>query len=106
MDTLLMVNVSPLRGYMNVRHNVAEQRFEIEQEGETALLDYRERDGKLRLTHTEVPESMSGGGVGSALVKSALEHARERGMKVVPLCSFAIAWMKRHPEYNDLLETN
>jgi predicted GNAT family acetyltransferase len=88
---------------MQVRHNVERRRFEVERTGEVAAIDYREREGVLRLVHTEVPQSMAGGGVGGALVKAAFDYARERDIRVQPLCTFAAAWADRHPEYADLL---
>lgn len=88
---------------MDIRHNADLERFETERNGETALISYRKRNDVLRLVHTEVPDSMAGSGVGGALVKTAFDYAREHGMKVQPLCSFAAAWSKRHPEYGDLL---
>jgi predicted GNAT family acetyltransferase len=87
---------------MDVRHNSPEQRFDMEHDGVVAMISYRERNGVLRLVHTEVPESMGGGGVGGALVKAAFDYARQHQLKVQPLCSFAAAWLKRHPEYSDV----
>jgi predicted GNAT family acetyltransferase len=55
------------------------------------------------LTHTEVPEVLSGQGVGSKLVRGVLDRLRAEGSKVVPRCEFAAAYMERHPEYRDLL---
>ncbi len=84
---------------MQVTNNTEKHRFEM---GE-AFLDYRERPGSLRILHTDVPEAMAGGGIGGKLVKATLDYARERKLKVIPLCSFAVGWIKRHPEYSDLL---
>lgn len=53
-------------------------------------------------THTEVDPSLEGQGVGGALVRHALEHARDLGLQVLPICPFVEAWMHRHPEYADL----
>lgn len=54
-------------------------------------------------THTGVPPAYEGQGIASALVKEGLAYARKEGYKVVPLCSFVAAYIKRHPEYADLL---
>lgn len=86
-----------------VRDDPARRRFELEAGGALAFLDYRRVGGKLLLTHAEVPLALRGGGVGSALVKGTLELARQRGEKVVPLCSFVSHYMQRHPEVRDLL---
>ena len=88
---------------MNVRHNEAEQRYEVERDGETAVLTYRVSGNTITFTHTIVPPEMEGGGVGSALVKTGLAAAREQGMKVVPSCSFVRGYIERHSEYQELL---
>jgi predicted GNAT family acetyltransferase len=84
-------------------HNAAASRFEIAVDGHLGLIDYRLHDGVMRLTHTEVPPALEGRGIAGALVRSALEHARAQGLKVDPQCSYAAAYMRRHPETQDLL---
>jgi uncharacterized protein len=64
---------------------------------------YRRRNGRIVLTHTEVDESCSGRGFGSALVDAALEDARRQAATVVPLCPFVADYIRRHPEYEDLV---
>ncbi len=86
-----------------VRDDPARQRFELEVDGALAFVDYRRDGGTLLLTHAEVPPALRGGGVGSALVKGTLALVRQRGDKVVPLCSFVAHYMERHPEVQDLL---
>ena len=78
-------------------------RFELEAEGHTAVLSYRRDGDRLVLLHTDVPPEIEGLGHGSALVRAALEHARREGQRVVPLCPFVLAYLKRHPEYADLV---
>lgn len=67
------------------------------------MSDYKLSGGTIVFMHTEVPESLEGQGVGSALVRGALEHAREQGYGVAPLCPFVAAYIRRHPEYQDLV---
>ena len=86
-----------------VVHNEAQGRFEISREGMLARLDYRLKDKVMLLTHTEVPKELAGGGVGGSLVRAALEHARNTGLQIVPLCSFVSVYLRRHPEYSDLI---
>jgi hypothetical protein len=57
----------------------------------------------MTITHTGVPAEVGGRGIASALVQAALETARGEGWKVLPACSYAVAWMQRHPAYADLL---
>ena len=86
-----------------VTHNAARHRFEVELDGEVGELTYAERPGVLVLQHTGVPPAIEGRGVGSALVRAALEHARAEGLKVVPQCPFVAAYLERHPEDHDLV---
>jgi predicted GNAT family acetyltransferase len=83
--------------------NADQSRFELPVGGDTAVLQYMERDGALYLTHTEVPPEMEGQGIGGRIVKHALEQARSRGMKVAPWCPFVRAYIERHPEYAPLV---
>lgn len=88
---------------INVTHNEAEQRFETEVGGHRALLEYRRRGSKLDLVHTEVPDELEGQGIGSALVRAALEYAREHQQQVIPSCPFVAVYIKRHDEYRELV---
>lgn len=82
---------------------VTKGRFEIEQDGEVAYLEYALAGKVLELIHTEVPEKMQGTGAGSSLVESALQWAREHKVKVDVICPFATEYIERHPEYSDLV---
>lgn len=85
-----------------VRHNEPARRFEAEVDGSLALAAYR-RDGDLLLmTHTEVPPAAQGRGVAAALVQAALDWARAEGLRVRPLCSYVAAYLRRHPQTQDL----
>lgn len=88
---------------LKVNDNKAKHRFEIELDGETALIDYTEQGDTISMTHTEVPPAFEGKGVGSQLVKGALEMVKADGKKVEPLCSFVAAYIKRHSEYDSLI---
>lgn len=85
-----------------IRHDAARQRFLLEQDGHTGYVEYELRDGTLVLTHTIVPAAIGGRGIAGRLVQAALDHARAQDLKVEPRCSYADAWMRRHPEYADL----
>jgi len=88
---------------MIIVDNVARSRFEYEVEGRTAFIDYRRNGETLSLTHAEVPRELEGRGVGSAMVRGALDLIRQRGENMIPLCSFIVAFVNRHPEYRDLV---
>ena len=87
-----------------IRHNEEESQFETTVEGHTALAAYDlEEPNRIVFTHTIVPEALSGRGIGAAIVKHGLNHAREQKLIVVPQCSYVAAFIKRHEEYRDLL---
>lgn len=81
----------------------AEHRFELEEEGGLAFVTYILEGDQITFTHTIVPEELEGRGVGTKLVRGALDEARERGLKVVPACSFVRHFIETHDEYQDLV---
>ncbi len=90
---------------VEVRRNQAEEQFEVALGAGRAVLTYAEQNGKFYVLHTEVPEEMEGQGIGSALVREAMDYARGKGVKVVPLCPFAKAWLHRHHDYDEMVVT-
>ena len=78
-------------------------RFELDFEGGMAFANYRLDGDRVVLTHTEVPEAFEGRGIGSRLAQGIFEIVRESGRKIVIRCSFIAAWLRRHPEYADLV---
>jgi hypothetical protein len=85
-----------------IRDNSSRRRYEAEVDGHLAYVVYRREPGIITFVHTEVPKELSGRGIGSALARQVLEAARADGLKVVPMCPFIAAWMKKHPEFDDL----
>ena len=85
-----------------ILHEVPEQRFVTQAEGHAARVDYIEDEGRLTITHTIVPSEIGGRGIAGELVRAALAYARDAGLKVDPQCSYADAWMRRHPEFDVL----
>jgi uncharacterized protein len=86
-----------------VRDNKDQRRFELAVDGRTAFTQYNLAPGKITLMHTEVPKELEGHGVGSRLVRGELEAVRAQGLKVVAKCPFVAAYIKNHPEFQDLL---
>ena len=84
-------------------HDPARHRFGTEVDGHEAELIYEPEEGVIAIVHTGVPPEIGGRGIAAELVKAALEFARAAGLKVVPRCSYAAAYVKRHREYDDLL---
>ena len=88
-----------------VADNSAQRRFELAFDGGTAIAAYENEGGKIVFTHTEVPPELEGRGVGTRLIVGALAICRERGVKIVPACSFVRRYVDEHPEVNDLVAT-
>ncbi len=86
-----------------ITQNIQHQRFEYIEDGALSLLDYRLNDGVLALTHTEVPVDLGGRGIAADLTKFALDTARQHGWRINPVCSYTVAYLRRHPEYQDLI---
>jgi predicted GNAT family acetyltransferase len=86
-----------------VHDNAAASRVEITVDGHTAFLDYKLFPDHIVLRHTEVPKELAGKGLGGKLVKAAMDLARDRKLPVVPICSFAIGYLEKRPEFNDQL---
>ena len=78
-------------------------RFELRVEGRLSVATYERRNKTITFTHTIVPPALEGRGIGSRLVKTALEQARAEGLQLVPQCPFVQAFIERHAEFQDLL---
>lgn len=84
---------------MEIIHDALRNQFKTEVEGHLAHVAYRIENGALDIRHTVVPEEIGGRGIASALVKAAYDYAREKDLRAVATCSYAVAWLERHPEY-------
>ena len=88
----------------DIRNNEQQSQYETTVDGQVALAAYDlEEPNRIVFTHTEVPDAISGRGIAGEVVKYGLEDARKRGLTVVPQCSYVAAYIKRHPEYEELL---
>ena len=87
-----------------VSNNAAQHRFELEVEGHVAAAYYERAGDVISFEHTEVPAELGGKGIGSKLVKGALDQVRADGLKVVAQCPFVKGWIGKHPDYADLLK--
>ncbi|HEX6072357.1 MAG TPA: GNAT family N-acetyltransferase [Sphingomicrobium sp.] len=88
-----------------VRDNPEKHRFEIDLgDGSLAVAEYTLPAGKIMFTHTEVPPAHEGKGLGTLLIRTALASARQRGLKVIPICPFVAAYIRKHAEEQDLLD--
>jgi uncharacterized protein len=81
----------------HVSDNPALNRFELIVDGHTAFLAYERTKDALTLIHTEVPNELRGQHLGATLVEAALAVARSQGLRLVVVCSFARAYLRKHP---------
>jgi predicted GNAT family acetyltransferase len=91
-------------GELTVADNPEERRYEARLGSEVVgFITYHQRPGRITLIHAEVDPIAEGKGIGSRLVAGALDDIRARGLALVPLCPFVSAYLRRHPEYADLV---
>jgi uncharacterized protein len=86
----------------NVRDNRQLQRFELPVDDQVVFADYRRQPGRLVITYVEAPEALRGTGAAGQLMQGVMQEVRLEGIKVLPLCPYARAWIQRHPEFKDL----
>jgi predicted GNAT family acetyltransferase len=88
----------------SVADNPAASRYELRVDGELAgFINYQLRGETISLIHTEVNPGFEGGGLAGRLARYALDDARKRQLAVLPFCPYVRSWIKRHPEYADLV---
>jgi predicted GNAT family acetyltransferase len=88
----------------DIVNNRAHHRYELAVDGHIAATYYAIADGVITFIHTEVPPELGGKGVGSTLIKGALDQVRADGLKVIAQCPFVKAYIDKHPDYADLLK--
>ena len=96
--------MTPDDRHIVVADNPGEGRYELYVDGRlVGLATYVLSGQTMTIPHSEVQPSFEGQGLGARLARFALDDARERGLRVVPRCPFIAAYVKRHPEYADLI---
>ncbi len=88
---------------VTVTNNVDAHRFEASVDRHVAYAEYARVDDDIVFTHTIVPPELEGRGLASKIVHTALDHARAARLSVVPLCPFVASYLRRHPEYHDIV---
>ncbi|WP_051364237.1 GNAT family N-acetyltransferase [Flavobacterium limnosediminis] len=89
---------------LSIRINEEKECFELEVDGHIAFTEYKiTKQNIIFLTHSEVPKVLEGKGVGSALALKTLQWIKEKGYPLAPLCPFVAAYIKRHPEWKEIL---
>ena len=84
--------------------NEKDNQFEMVVDGHTAIIVFKEYPGKIALIHTEVPPAIEGKGVATAIIEKALNYIEQNNLKLIPLCPVVVAYIKRHPEWNRIVD--
>lgn len=87
---------------LEITHNPAENRFETWIDGQLSKLDYIEDGDTIVMTHVGVHPDHRGGGVAGKITGVALEYARKKDLRVIPMCSYVAAFIRRNPQYDEL----
>ena len=87
----------------NLVHNQAGKQYEFHIEDKIARIEYILAKNKIFLTHTEVPVGLEGKGIGSQIIKKVLEEVKKQDLILVPLCPFVAGYIKKHPEWKELV---
>jgi len=88
---------------VTVANNEEAHRFEATIEGQKAFINYRRFPDRIVFVHTEVPLEFEGHGLAGKLAKTALDFARTNKLRVVPQCPYITHYLRKHPEYQDLV---
>jgi hypothetical protein len=89
----------------DVVNNKSKHRYELAVESHIAATYYELAGGVITFVHTEVPPELGGKGVGSKLIRGALDQVRADGLKVIAQCPFVKAFIEKNATYQDLLKT-
>ena len=84
-------------------HNKDMGRYEFHIDGMIAEAEYRQIEDVMVITHVSVPHPLEGKGIASQLVRKVLEDIKRQGLKVKPVCPFVVAYIKRHPEWEEIV---
>ncbi len=87
---------------LEVINNPAENRFELWVDGKLAKLDYTTDGNTINMTHVGVPVEFRGQGLAAVITKAGLEYAKAKSLRVVPICSYVMSYIRRNPQYLEL----
>ena len=79
-------------------------RYEMDEQGMTSRADYRVEGGRMFVLYVESPPALRGSGAAGRLMTALSADARSRGLRITPICGYAAAWLRRSPEFRDLLQ--
>lgn len=89
---------------MELINNIERRAFEFPINNDTAFISYRTSGDVISLMHTEVPRELEGQGIASAIVEQTFRYLEANNLRMIPRCSFVLTYLRRHPEWNKLLD--
>lgn len=89
---------------ISLHNNEAAQRYELLVEDQISFIEYKQTDTHIYLLHTEVPQQQEGRGIATAIIEKALLDIEANGLKLKPLCPAVVSFLKRHTEWNRLVD--
>ena len=89
---------------LEVTHNQADHTFEAWIDGYLSKLDYMQEGKNFVITHVGVYPEHRGQGIAGKIVEAGLQYAKQNSLRVIPMCSYAAAYIRRHPQYVALTE--
>jgi hypothetical protein len=104
-DRVLSGGDPMIDGERTVRENREAGRYELRDGEQVAFLDYRRAGESVVLAYVETPVALRGRGLAGILTRHALEAARAAGLRVVPQCPFVCDYIRKHPEFEELVAT-
>ena len=87
---------------LSVTHNEAENTFEVQIDGRLSKLDYMQDGKNFVITHVGVHPEFRGQGLAGKIVDASLEYAKQNSLRVIPMCSYAAAYIRKNPQYMEL----
>lgn len=87
-----------------IADNAALHRFELTENGKIVFADYRREGNVFTLPHVEADPALRGTGAAARLMEGIADLAHEKGYRIIPTCSYARAWFKRHPMARDVAD--
>ncbi|HEX2559274.1 GNAT family N-acetyltransferase [Phenylobacterium sp.] len=88
----------------DLRNNEARSRYEMDEQGMTSWADYRLKGERLYIDHVESPVPLRGSGAAGRLMAALAQDAKQRGLKITPICGYAATWLRRSKDYRELLD--
>jgi len=86
-----------------LRDNETAGQYELDIDGATVFARYRRQDGVLTILWVEAPPALRGTGAAGRLMKLLGAEAKARNWRIVPVCGYAAGWLRRSPDYRDLV---